>query len=173
MSRTGTFFSRPRPQTCWDINDMSGLGTAFLVTFCIKTTSLPTLPVSILPQHEHRLSTVENGTCTHLRHTLAHNCAVPCRNCAMLDRPEVLAWHASSTCKAVACLSDKQAVDQAEQCLQQGSADVFWLQLWTLADLYENRYVQIAILQRLLVHVWHDFCLLQSSEHTAGCCKTA
>lgn len=58
----------------------------------------------------------------------------------MLDRPEVLAWHASSTCKAVACQSDEQAVDQAGQCLQQGSANVVWLQLWALADLYENRY---------------------------------
>ena len=59
----------------------------------------------------------------------------------MLDRPEVLAWHASSTCKTLACLSDEQAVTQARQCAQEGSADVIWLQLWTLADLYENRYV--------------------------------
>ena len=67
----------------------------------------------------------------------------------MLDRHEVLAGHASSTCKAIACLSDEQAVNQAGQCLQQGSADVIWLQLWTLADLYENRYAQLATSQRL------------------------
>lgn len=61
-----------------------------------------------------------------------------CRKCVMLDRPEVLAWHASSTCKGLACLSDEQAVAQAGLCLQEGSADVIWLQLWTLADLYEE-----------------------------------
>ena len=57
----------------------------------------------------------------------------------MLDRPEVLAWHASVTCKGLACLSDEQAVVQAGLCLQEGSADVIWLQLWTLADLYEEK----------------------------------
>lgn len=72
---------------------------------------------------------------------LAAMSAVLYRKCVMLDRPEVLAWHASSTCKTLACLSDEQAVTQARQCAQEGSADVIWLQLWTLADLYENRYV--------------------------------
>ncbi|KAL3162472.1 hypothetical protein ABBQ32_010134 [Trebouxia sp. C0010 RCD-2024] len=71
------------------------------------------------------------------------------RKCVMLDRPEVLAWHASPTCKTTACLADEQAVAQASLCIQEGSADVIWLQLWALADLYEDK----AYLQHAL-HKW-------------------
>ncbi|KAL3141146.1 hypothetical protein ABBQ38_003496 [Trebouxia sp. C0009 RCD-2024] len=71
------------------------------------------------------------------------------RKCVMLDRPEVLAWHASPTCKAIACLADEQAVAQASRCIQQGSADVIWLQLWALADLYEDK-----AYQQHALHMW-------------------
>lgn len=57
----------------------------------------------------------------------------------MLDRPEVLACFASPACKAQAVLSDEQAVAQACLSLQEGTSDVIWLQLWTLAELYEAR----------------------------------
>ena len=57
----------------------------------------------------------------------------------MLDRPDVLAWHATASCQTQACLSDDQTVAAACECLQQGTADCLWLQLWALADLYENR----------------------------------
>lgn len=62
-----------------------------------------------------------------------------CRSCCMLDRPDVLAWHATASCQTQACLSDDQTVAAACECLQQGTADCLWLQLWALADLYENR----------------------------------
>ena len=58
----------------------------------------------------------------------------------MLDRPDVLAWHATQSCQTKACLTDEQTVDAACQCLRQGTADFVWLQLWALADLYEDRF---------------------------------
>ncbi|KAL0046858.1 hypothetical protein WJX82_000075 [Trebouxia sp. C0006] len=61
------------------------------------------------------------------------------RSCCMLDRPDVLAWHATASCQTQACLSDDQTVAAACECLQQGTADCLWLQLWALADLYEDR----------------------------------
>ncbi len=57
----------------------------------------------------------------------------------MLDRPDVLAWHATASCQTQACLSDDQAVAAACERLQQGTVDCLWLQLWALADLYEDR----------------------------------
>ncbi len=57
----------------------------------------------------------------------------------MLDRPDVLAWHATASCQTQACLSDNETVAAACECLQQGTVDCLWLQLWALADLYENR----------------------------------
>ncbi|DBA69583.1 TPA: hypothetical protein ACH3X2_012658 [Trebouxia sp. C0005] len=61
------------------------------------------------------------------------------RTCCMLDRPDVLAWHATASCQTQACLSDNQTVAAACKCLQQGTVDCLWLQLWALADLYESR----------------------------------
>ncbi|DBB01166.1 TPA: hypothetical protein ACH3X1_001053 [Trebouxia sp. C0004] len=61
------------------------------------------------------------------------------RSCCMLDRPDVLAWHATAACQTQACLADNQTVAAACVCLQQGTVDCLWLQLWALADLYENR----------------------------------
>lgn len=61
------------------------------------------------------------------------------RSCCILDRPDVLAWHATESCQTQACLSDNQTVAAACECLQQGTVDCLWLQLWALADLYENR----------------------------------
>ena len=71
-----------------------------------------------------------------------------CRRCLMLDRPDVLAWHATPSCKIQAVLSDEQAVALTCQCLEEGAADVIWLQLWTLADHHESR----CVLHHLLVN---------------------
>ena len=58
----------------------------------------------------------------------------------MIDRSDVLGWLATPSCNSQTTSSDQGTVEAACQCLEQGTADLLWLQLWALSDLQEARY---------------------------------
>ena len=64
----------------------------------------------------------------------------------MFDRPEVLAWLATHECPGTVCHTDAQTVHEAAHSLQSGATEFCWLQLWGLADLYEDRYTSPCVL---------------------------
>lgn len=61
------------------------------------------------------------------------------RRCHMIDRSDVLSWLAIPSCKSQITSTDQDTVEAACQCLEQGIANLLWLQLWALSDLQEAR----------------------------------
>ena len=86
----------------------------------------------------------------------------------MIDRSDVLSWLANPSCKSQTTSTDQDTVEAACQCLQQGTADLLWLQLWALSDLQEARYAHF-----LQLHMLHKNALPEGYAHLCNCtsCK--